>query len=63
MIFIPTIPLELLMKSLKGGMARFLYQQFPEAKVKNGGSLWDQKYYIVTDNQQLDNLVLDYKDT
>jgi putative transposase len=56
--YIPNI-----MKALKGGSARFLYKQFPETKVKNGGSLWDQKYYIATDNQQLDNLVQDYKDT
>jgi putative transposase len=56
--YIPNI-----MKALKGGSARFLYKQFPETKVKNGGSLWDQKYYIATDNQQLDNLVQDYQDT
>jgi putative transposase len=56
--YIPNI-----MKALKGGSARFLYKQFPETKVKNSGSLWDQKYYIATDNQQLDNLVQDYQDT
>lgn len=56
--YIPNI-----MKALKGGSARFLYKQFPETKAKNGGRLWDQKYYIATDNQQLDNLVHDYKES
>ncbi|MGZ7135533.1 MAG: IS200/IS605 family transposase [Methanobacterium sp.] len=56
--YIPNI-----MKALKGGSARFLYKEFPETKTKNGGSLWDQKYFISTDNQQLVNLVQDYKET
>ncbi|MBT2733985.1 IS200/IS605 family transposase [Bacillus sp. ISL-7] len=51
-----------LMKALKGGTARFLYKEFPETKIKKGGSLWDQRYFISTDNRLLDNLVQDYKD-
>jgi putative transposase len=51
-----------LMKALKGGTARFLYKEFPETKIKKGGSLWDQRYFIATDNRLLDNLVQDYKD-
>ena len=50
------------MKALKGGTARFLYKEFPETKIKKGGSLWDQRYFISTDNRLLDNLVQDYKD-
>ena len=51
-----------MIKALKGGSARFLYKKFPKTKLKNGGSLWDQKYYISTDNQQLNNLIKDYKE-
>ncbi|MDR4950459.1 IS200/IS605 family transposase [Neobacillus cucumis] len=53
--YIPNI-----MKALKGGSARFLYKKFPEAKEKSGGNLWAQKYYIATDNRQLDIMVKDY---
>lgn len=56
--YIPNI-----MKALKGGSARFLYKEFPESKTKNGGSLWDQKYFISTDEKQLDNLIKEYKET
>jgi putative transposase len=52
-----------LMKALKGGSARFLYKKFPETKKQKGGSLWDQRYFISTDNQQLDNLIQNYKET
>ncbi|MCQ6281817.1 IS200/IS605 family transposase [Bacillus sp. EB600] len=51
-----------MIKALKGGSARFLYKKFPKTKLKNGGSLWDQKYYISTDDQQLDNLIKDDKE-
>ena len=56
--YIPNI-----MKALKGGSARFLYKQFPESKVKIGGNLWNQKYYIATDTRQLNTMVQDYKET
>lgn len=52
-----------LMKALKGGSARFLYKEFPETKIQKGGSLWDQRYFISTDDQQLDNLIQNYKET
>jgi putative transposase len=55
--FIPNI-----IKALKGGSARFLYKEFPKTKLKNGGSLWNQKYYISTDDQQLHNLIKGYKE-
>lgn len=51
-----------MIKALKGGSARFLYKKFPKTKLKNGSSLWDQKYYISTDSQQLNNLIKDYKE-
>lgn len=54
--YIPNI-----MKALKGGSARFLYKDFPKTKIKKGGSLWDQKYYISTNEKQLDTLIQDYK--
>ena len=56
--YIPNI-----MKALKGGSARFLFKEFPESKLKNGSSLWDQKYFISTDEKQLDNLIKKYKET
>ena len=52
-----------LMKALKGGSARFLYKEYPESKKHKGDSLWDQKYFISTDNQQLNNLIQNYKET
>ena len=39
-----------LMKALKGGSARFLYKEYPQKKIKKGESLWDQKYFISTDD-------------
>lgn len=54
--YIPNI-----IKALKGGSARFLYKKFPDSKSKNGGSLWDQKYFISTDYQQLKNQIQEYK--
>ncbi|MGM0878115.1 MAG: transposase [Bacillota bacterium] len=49
--YIPSI-----MKALKGGSARFLYKEFPDSKLKNGDSLWDQKYFIATEDKQLDKV-------
>jgi putative transposase len=53
--YIPNI-----MKALKGGSARFLYKEFPDSKQKNGNSLWDQKYFIATENEQLEKMFQDY---
>ena len=39
-----------LMKALKDGSARFLYKEYPQKKIKKGESLWDQKYFISTDD-------------
>ncbi|WP_373889983.1 transposase [Neobacillus cucumis] len=46
-----------LIKALKGGSARFLYKEFPDSKIEHGSSLWDSKYYISTDEMQLDNMI------
>jgi putative transposase len=55
--YIPNI-----IKALKGGSARFLYKEFPQTKLKNGGSLWDQKYYISSEDKLLEKMIKDYKD-
>jgi putative transposase len=55
--YIPSI-----MKALKGGSARFLYKQFPDSKLKNGDILWDQKYFIATEDKQLDKMIQRYMD-
>jgi REP element-mobilizing transposase RayT len=53
--YLPTI-----MKVLKGGSVRFLYKKFPNSKIKNGDSLWDQKYLIATEGKQLDEMINRY---
>ncbi|MFE4353674.1 IS200/IS605 family transposase [Peribacillus butanolivorans] len=55
--YIPNI-----MKALKGGSARFLYKAFPETKLNYKGSLWEQKYFIATEDTQLDKMVQRYRD-
>lgn len=55
--YIPSI-----MKALKGGSARFLYKEFPDSKLKNGDILWDQKYFIATEDKQLDKMIQRYMD-
>lgn len=55
--YIPNI-----VKALKGGSARFLYKEFPGLKLKHGNSLWDQKYFITTEDKRLDMMVREYRD-
>jgi len=49
-----------LIKALKGGSARFLYKEFPDSKIDHGGSLWDPKYIISTDEAQFDKMIQNY---
>lgn len=52
--YIPNI-----MKALKGGSARFLYKEFLE---NYKCSLWEQKYFIATEDTQLNKMVQRYRD-
>lgn len=54
--YIPNI-----MKALKGGSARFMYKEFPESRNKNGDSLWDPKYFISSDQCELETLIQKYR--
>lgn len=54
--YIPNI-----VKALKGGSARFLYKEFPDLKLKHGNSLWDQRYFITTEDNRLDMMVREYR--
>ncbi|TCN18442.1 IS200/IS605 family transposase [Mesobacillus foraminis] len=49
-----------MMKALKGGSARFMYKEFPDSRNKNGDSLWDSKYFISSDQCQLEKLIQNY---
>lgn len=53
--YIPNI-----MKALKGGSARFMYKEFPDSRNKNGDRLWDPKYFISSDQWQLETLIQKY---
>ncbi|MDQ6600904.1 IS200/IS605 family transposase [Bacillus salipaludis] len=55
--YIPNI-----IKALKGGSARFLHKEFPKTKLKNGGTLWDQRYFISTEEQKLKSLIMESKE-
>jgi putative transposase len=47
-----------LIKALKGGAARFLFQEYPDSKLKNGdGGLWSQRYLIATQCEKLDEMI------
>ncbi|MFD6442422.1 hypothetical protein ACFWDG_22150 [Peribacillus sp. NPDC060186] len=39
-----------------------MYKAFPETKLNDKGSLWDQKYFIATEDTQLDKMVQRYRD-
>ncbi|PEJ28212.1 hypothetical protein CN689_22615 [Peribacillus butanolivorans] len=51
-----------IMKALKGGSARFLYKAFPKTKINYKVSLWEQEYFIATEDTQLDKMVQRYRD-